>query len=156
MTHAAATPPARHFARWQRRSLSATGLLLLASGSLWLALHYTLGAGAGELPHPLEAWALRLHGLAAQAGLFMLGIVAAAHIPHGWRLARRPRWAHQRRSGLALGALCALMAATGYLLYYCAPETLRPTLGWGHALTGAAGAAVLVWHRRGARHASKG
>ena len=61
------------------------GVMVLASGLLWLALHYMAGAGAGELPHPLEAWLMRAHGLAAFAGLFMLGVIGGSHIPHGWR-----------------------------------------------------------------------
>lgn len=143
-------PQARsHFAPWQRRSLYATGGVLLASGGAWLALHYL--AGAGELPHPLEAWALRVHGLAGYAALFVLGAVVAAHVPHGWRLARRHRWAQQRRSGLVVCALSTGLAASGYLLYYFAPETVRPALGWGHALAGVACAAALAWHRRGVR-----
>ncbi|MEP7296670.1 MAG: hypothetical protein ABI702_10815 [Burkholderiales bacterium] len=78
-----------HLAGWHRLSIYAVGALLLTTGLAWLALHYLVGAGAGELPHPLEAWTLRTHGMAGFAGLFMLGVVAAAHLPHGWRLSRR-------------------------------------------------------------------
>ena len=131
---------------WQRASLHAVGAVLLATGGAWLALHYSLGAG--ELPHPLEAWTMKLHGLAAFAGLFMLGVVAGSHVPHGWRSSARHRWAHQRGSGLALCALGALLALSGYLLYYFAPEALRPALGWAHSGAGVAMAAMLVKHGR--------
>ena len=124
--------------------------VLLLTGVLWLALHNSVGAGSGELPHPLEAWSLRLHGLASFAGLFMLGVLGASHIPLGWRLSARQRWTQQRNSGLALCVLAALLAVTGYLLYYFAPETLRPTLGWAHAIAGVAAGALLLRHRRGA------
>lgn len=154
MTRIAIAHHGRHFEPWHRWSLTVTGTLLLLSGTVWLALHYLLGAGAGELPHPLEAWSLRLHGLAAYASLFVLGLVTAAHVPQGWRLVRRPRWSHQRRSGLLLCALCAGLALSGYLLYYFAPETVRPALGWGHALAGVTCAGVLVVHRRGRRQAT--
>jgi len=137
-----------HLARWHRLSLYGVGTLLLATGLIWLGLHYLVGAGAGELPHPLEAWSLRLHGLAAFGGLFAFGVVAAAHVPHGWRLSRRPRWAHQRRTGMMLCTLAAALAASGYLLYYFAPESIRPSLGWFHAVIGVAMAAVLALHRR--------
>ncbi len=125
--------------------------VLLLTGSVWLGLHYTVGAGAGELPHPLEAWAMRVHGLAAYAALFAFGIVTAAHLPNGWRASRRHRWAQQRATGLIVCALVLIVSFSGYLLYYFAPEWLRPSLGWTHAVAGAALTLGIVWHRRGAR-----
>ncbi|HJV97434.1 MAG TPA: DUF4405 domain-containing protein [Albitalea sp.] len=142
------TRHAHRLDRWQRLALYACGALLLASGVLWLALHYTVGAGAGELPHPLEAWAIRLHGLAAFGALFMLGVLAASHIPQGWRMSGRPRWAQQRGTGAGLCTLGAALVLTGYLLYYFAPEALRPALGWVHSIAGLAMAALAVIHRR--------
>ena len=145
--------PSRHRAhrliRWQRLALYITGALLLATGGAWLALHYSIGAGAGELPHPLESWSLRLHGLAAFAGLFVLGVLAAAHIPQGWRLSHRRRWAGQRSSGVLLCVIGALLTLTGYLLYYFASEAVRPALGWAHAFVGAAMGVLIASHRRG-------
>jgi MFS family permease len=141
--------PHHHLARWQRLLLHTCVALLAATGALWLALQYSVGPGVGGLPHPAQAWALRLHGLMAFAALFVGGALAAAHVPHGWRLSRRPRWAAQRGSGIALGALGAALALTGWLLYYFAPEDLRPALGWVHSVFGAALVALLLWHRRG-------
>jgi hypothetical protein len=148
MNHLRRHPAAHRLPRWQRHTLHGSGALLLLSGLGWLALHY--GTGAGELPHPLEGWALRLHGLAAFGALFALGGLAGGHIPQGWRLSHRRRWAGQRGSGALLCVLAALLALTGYLLYYFATETLRPALGWVHALFGLAMAALLATHRRGA------
>ena len=142
--------PLHRLVVWQRRTLYATGVLLLATGGVWLGVHYGIGAGAGELPHPLEAWCLRLHGLAAFASLFVLGALAAAHVPQGWRLSHRQRWAAQRSTGLALCVLGALLAASGYLLYYFAPDAVRPALGWAHAGIGLAMAVLIATHRRGA------
>ena len=153
MTRAAHHPSPQaathHLARWHRLGVYAVGALLLFTGLAWLGLHYIVGAGAGELPHPLEAWALRLHGLAAFGALFMLGVLAAAHLPHGWRLSRRHRWAHQRRTGLALCVLAAALVLSGYVLYYFAPEAVRPSLGWLHAGVGVAMALAAALHRRG-------
>jgi hypothetical protein len=126
--------------------LYACGGALLASGAAWLALHY--GRAAADLPHPAEAWLMRLHGLAGFGALFMLGVLAAHHVPHGWRLSARHRYAGQRTTGLVLCSLGALLALTGYALYYFAPETVRPALGWSHAALGAT-MALLAWrHRR--------
>ena len=133
---------------WQHRCLVTCANLLLASGVVWLVVHYSIGAGTGELPHPAEAWSLRVHGLAAFAGLFMFGTLAGGHIPQGWRLSHRQRWAAQRGTGLALCSLGAALVGTGYLLYYFAPEPLRPALGWLHTALGLVAAAVGLWHGR--------
>ena len=131
---------------WQRRVLFASGTVLLASGAAWLGLHY--GRGADALPSLLEPWTMRVHGLAAFAVLFALGALAAAHVPQGWRLSHRMRWARQRGSGVALCVLAATLALTGYLLYYFAPDPVRPALGWLHSGLGAAMAALVAAHRR--------
>lgn len=136
-----------HLARWQRLALHGTGTVLLASGLAWLALHHTIGGGV-DLPHPAEPWLMRLHGLAGFAALFLLGMLAAAHVPAGWRMSARPQRAPQRATGVALCTLAALLTATGYALYYFAPESVRPALGWGHAGLGVAMAVVVAWHRQ--------
>jgi len=134
--------------RWQWLTLVSSGLALLASGLVWLGVHYSIGAGTGELPHPSEAWAMRVHGMAAFVGLFLIGALAGAHIPHGWRMSSRQRWARQRGTGLALCCGAALLALSGYLLYYFAPEGVRPALGWMHSAVGMAVAAVVIAHGR--------
>lgn len=132
--------------RWQRALLYLSGLLLLATGIAWLFLHY--GAGTDGLPHPLEAWTMRVHGFAAFFGLFMFGALSAAHIPHGWRMSGRQRWAQQRGSGLVMCGLAGMLALTGYLLYYFAPEGIRPQLGWVHSGIGGLLGVLLLLHRR--------
>lgn len=143
--------PGHRPAHWQRRLLAATALLLLASGAAWLALHYSLGAGADALPHPAEAALMKLHGAAAFGALFGGGLMAGHHIPATWRLAQRPRHAGQRRSGLMLCGLFGLASASAYALYYFAPEAVRPALGWAHAGAGLALAGAGAWHSVRAR-----
>lgn len=131
---------------WQRNTLYATGAVLLASGVAWLVVHY--GRAADALPSPAEPWAMRLHGIAGFAALFLFGALAASHVPQGWRLSQRLRWAGQRGSGIALCALAASLALTGYLLYYFAPEGVRPALGWLHSGLGLVALLLVVLHRR--------
>lgn len=138
--------------RWQRRLLLACAGVTLLSGVTWLALHYTVGAGAGELPHPAEAWLMRLHGLGVFGALFTLGVLAGGHIPQGWRMGGRHRWAGQRRTGTTLTVCGFAMALTGYLLYYAVGESARPAVGWVHAGIGVAMAVVGTIHARRARH----
>ena len=136
--------------RWQRWVVYCSGGALLLTGAAWLALHYSVGAGADQLPHPLEIWCLRLHAVAAFAALFGLGALAATHIPQGWRLSERQRWVRQQTSGVLLCGLCGLLVVTGYALYYFAPEGIRASLGWAHAAIGAVTGGLVVRHRRGA------
>ena len=137
---------APRLSRWHRLLLYGVSAVLLVTGSIWLAVHYTVGAGTGELPQPAEIWAIRLHGMAAFGALFALGLLAAAHIPQGWRVTSRHRRVVQRGTGIGLCLFAGLLAVTGYLLYYFAPETIRPTLGWLHAIIGFAMAAVGMVH----------
>jgi hypothetical protein len=157
MARAHAPHPHHHSAhrlvRWQRMGLYVVGSMALISGVAWLAIHYSVGAGAGELPHPLEAWCMRLHGLSAFAALVLLGALSAAHIPQGWRLTQRRRWMRQRRLGILLCASAMVLALTGYLLYYFAPESVRPALGWLHAAVGVLMTGLYLVHRRGQRPA---
>ena len=131
---------------WQRQGLVVVAALLMVSGAAWLALHYSLGGGGGELPHPAEPWLMRLHGAAVFAALFAAGVMAGHHIPAAWRQARRPRHAAQRRSGLLICASAALVVLTGYALYYLVPEALRPALGWLHAGAGTGLVVAGGWH----------
>jgi hypothetical protein len=139
---------ANRLIRWQRLTLYVTGTLLMLTGVLWLALHYSVGAGVGELPHPIEAWSMQLHGLAAFAGLFMFGVLSASHVPRGWRHTWQHRWVGQRKTGFTLCALAVVLAVTGYMLYYFAPEPIRPVLGWVHALVGVGMGVLILIHRR--------
>ncbi len=143
-------------AAWQRWLLATVATLLGLSGAAWLVLHYGFGAGAGDLPHPAEASLMRLHGAAAFLALFMVGVMVGHHVPAGWRITQRRRQAGQRGTGLALCGLFAVSTVTAYLLYYFAPESLRPALGWVHA--GAASlmtAAGAVHGRHRARRSSR-
>jgi hypothetical protein len=133
---------------WQRRVLYASGVALLLSGAAWLAIHY--GRAADTLPSPIEAWLMRLHGLASFAALFVFGVFAAGHIPQGWRFTGAREDAGQRWTGLVLCALAGALALSAYLLYYFAPDSVRPTLGWLHSGLGAAMAALVLVHRRNA------
>jgi type VI protein secretion system component VasF len=135
--------------RWQLRLLTLSGAVLLLSGLAWLLMHYSVGAGTGGLPHPAEAWWMRLHGFGVFLGLFALGVVANGHVVHGLRATRRHRRRRQRVSGLMLVAALLLLVATGYALYYFVPEEVRNVWSWTHTALGVAIAAGSFWHARG-------
>ena len=118
-----------------------------ATGILWLFFHYFLmrqGEFGGE-PHPLEAWWLRLHGAFAFAALWIGGLLWAAHIRP---VLGRPG---RRISGLLLLGMLAILAVTGYLLYYAVDDGLRDVMRWVHWLIGLALVLVLGIHVMRAR-----
>jgi uncharacterized protein involved in response to NO len=91
---------------------------------------------------------MRLHGLAAFVGLFVFGVVSASHIARGWLFTAQEDWTGQRKTGIALCVLAIVLALTGYLLYYFAPEEVRPALGWVHAVAGVAMGVLIAFHQR--------
>lgn len=139
-------PHPNRLPRWLHRVLLTSGALLLFSGLAWELLHDTLGAGseAFALPHPGEAWLMRLHGFALLAFTLALGGLGPVHVPRGWRQARR------RPTGLVLIASALFLLASGYALSYLVSEEYRRALGLTHTAIGAAMAGILLWHRRSA------
>lgn len=97
-----------------RRTILGVCVLLWASGVLWLALHvgFEQKTPFGPLPNPWEPVLMRLHGVLAVAGVFLLGWVAAGHVLTRWASARN------RISGVVLGACAVILVASGYALYY--------------------------------------
>jgi hypothetical protein len=145
-------PGSQHLSWHQRVLLHASGWLLLASGLAWLGVHYLAGAGAGGLPHPMEAWTIRAHALAAWIAAFALGEIAASHIARGWHTTMRRRTPVQRHLGLALCVMALALVSSGYALMYLVPEPARAAWGWAHSAVGVLMAAVLMLHGSGALH----
>ena len=123
---------------------------LFATGALWLVFHYFVRVHGefGETAHPLETWSLRLHGAAAMLCLVLVGTLLPIHVRRGW---------HQRRNlgpGLLLLLGAALLALTGYGLYYAGGEELRPVISIAHWVIGLAAPLLMIWHIRAGRAAT--
>jgi len=97
-----------------RAAILTLGALLWLSGVAWLVLHFAFAQQTqfGPLPNPWEAVLMRLHGVLAVGGVFILGWIVAGHTIERWGSARK------RLSGLLLVASAALLVASGYALYY--------------------------------------
>lgn len=115
---------------------------LWISGVAWLLLHYFLQRAGdfGPIPHPLEAWTLKLHGALAFAALWTGGVLWAVHIVPAWRRG------HRRSSGIVSVALFALLALSGYLLYYAGDDALRAVVALVHWLVGLGALAPVLVH----------
>ena len=128
------TPDRIRLARWHEITIYAVVGLLTLSGLVWLAGHYFLAEQGeyGQMPHAWEGPMMSVHGAAAMLVLFFIGSLLTVHMIKAWR-AHRNRW-----SGGGIAALCLLLTATGYGLYYVGDDTLREWLSWAHWLPGVA------------------
>jgi hypothetical protein len=116
-------------------------MLLWVSGVAWLVLHLVFEPRNefGPLPHPWEAPLMRVHGVLAVAGVFLLGWLSAGHVLERWRQAR------SRASGWTLLGWTVLLVVSGYALYY----TVGPVhagSAWVHEWLGAAAIIVALAH----------
>lgn len=125
-----------------RRALYAIFALLLISGLLWLGFHYfvSLKTDFGDTHHPLEAWWLKLHGLAAMLSLIVFGSLMPGHIRNAWQYRKN------RGSGGTMVAVMTVLALTGYFLYYVGSEEIRQFTGIVHWAIGLALTPLLIMH----------
>ena len=92
--------------RRQRQAVHlGTGLLFL-SGLVWLLAHYALPLPGDAARHPLEPWAMRIHGAATLFGMAVLGSLWGRHVVRAWKDGRH------LASG---GGLLGLEAANGLM-----------------------------------------
>lgn len=133
-------PPALRITAWS------AVLALWLSGSALLVMQLLLRTPDefGVARHPLEPAMHTLHGVLALATLYLLGWLSARHVATGWSTARR------RRSGVALLGVLALLAVSGFALYFLAADAARAWSTRLHDVIGAAALlpALLHWLRR--------
>lgn len=135
----------------RKRVLYAVFASAFLTGILWLVFHYFLQRQGefGAEPHPLEQWWLRLHGASAFAMLWFAGLLWGTHARPALA---QPRW---RASGIAIVTCIALLAASGYLLYYASDDGWRDAARLLHWVIGLALALPLLIHIVGVRRARR-
>jgi fucose 4-O-acetylase-like acetyltransferase len=118
---------------------------LWLSGCFWLVLHLFFAQSGqwGPVEHPWSPSALKVHGWIAVASVFLLGWVTALHVSDRWTQTQK------RVSGISIASVAAILAVTGYALYYTT-DRLHDAAALAHETFG--GAAVLLalvhWKRR--------
>lgn len=137
--------------RRHRWWLHGTITALFVTGVVWWWLHafVKVETGFGPGAHPLESWALKLHGLGAMLSLVVLGTLIPIHIRRGWHARRN------RLHGSVLVLALLLLVVTGYGLYYSGIETLREISSWAHRVIGLLLPVLIVLHIRAGRHAMR-
>ncbi len=125
----------------RRLTYACFGVLIL-TGLGWLYFHYFLSVTTdfGQVPHPLEVWWLKLHGLVAMAALIIFGSLMPIHIRRAWHHRKN------RGSGAVMVAAMIVLTLTGYGLYYIGGEELRPFISWAHWTLGSALMLMLMGH----------
>jgi len=138
--------------RGQRRWLHGSFAVLFLTGVVWWGLHRwgEVETEFGPQPHPLNPWLLRVHGAAAMVALVVFGTLLGGHVRNAWRAGRN------RTTGAGMVAFCAVLAVSGYALYYAGSEGFRAAASLAHLGFGLALPVVLVVHIRSGRRARGG
>ena len=104
------------------------------SGAWWLVLDqfFSRRGQFGPIPHPWEPALLMLHGIAAIAGLYLLGWVTARHVARWWPARLR------RASGITLSAFLMLLAVSGFALFFVSEDRAQHALALCHDVLGVA------------------
>ncbi len=125
-----------------RRALYLVCAVLFVTGCVWAVLHYLPGAlNMDEHASMAEAViAMKAHGAAAMFALVLIGTVLPRHVNQGLK---NPR---NKRSGIGMLSVFALLAVTGYFLYYAGSETFRSMNSWAHLAAGLALPAIGFAH----------
>jgi hypothetical protein len=133
--------------RW---AVTLTFGVLWLSGCEWLILHYFFAQPAdfGPVQHPWAPLILRIHGWIAVAAVFLLGWITARHVSDRW-----PQMV-KRVSGVGIASVAAILALTGYALYYTT-DRLHDLAGAIHEVLGGAAVLLALVHWRPYRRARR-
>jgi hypothetical protein len=113
----------------QRFFAHLTFFALFFSGLVWLLFNFYLDY---ETPFRfLNAWNLRLHGLAAFGFLIIFGMILSTHISFNWQVKKNRRW-----SGIILTAIFTSLILSGYFLYYSGDDDFRSFSSYFHWISG--------------------
>jgi hypothetical protein len=126
-----------------RRAIYIVFGTLWGSGGCWLLLHWFFARPTpfGSIEHPWQPGILRIHGWLAIGSVFLLGWVMANHISDRWPQAMK------RASGLAMAGVAAVLALSGYALYYTT-DNLHDYAAAIHEVVGAAAVLFALTHWR--------
>lgn len=125
-----------------RMALYVDGGVLLLTGILWAVLHYRpqwLRLTERDAT-TANVMLMQVHGAAAMLALVLLGTLLSGHVRTGWRSARN------KASGISTLSIGAVLAVTGYLLYYAGAEATRQAASLLHLGAGAALPVAVIAH----------
>ena len=114
------------------------------SGMIWMVLHYFFKTANefGMTRNASEPFTLRIHGMLAMLMLFMFGWIGGTHVAIRWR-----QW-RANVDGLVLLIVAALLAISGYALYYLIDDSQHLAVSLIHQALGALIIAIAIIHWR--------
>lgn len=117
--------------RWHFLLHHAANLLVLATGSVYFFMKYTMQPDDpyAVINHPWQPNMQHLHVLLGPLLVFMTGVLWS-HLTAGLQIMGRGK-----RSGLVLAVSFAPMALSGYLLQIAGDEMWRTAWAWVHGVT---------------------
>jgi hypothetical protein len=124
---------------------------LWVSGCAWLCLDqfFEQREQFGRTPHPLEAPILLAHGVIGIFAMYLLGWISARHVLRWWPGGLR------RVSGGTLAGFLALLAASGFALFFISNDEWQHMTALSHDVLGVGVTVLAIWHwlflRRGGR-----
>jgi hypothetical protein len=121
-------------------STGTVGLFITGSVWWWMNRYVRTEGLFGPEHSAAEVWMLKLHGAFAMLFLVAWGAVLVRHVPEAWNTHRN------RASGVALISLAAILALTGWGLYYLGDETARKAASRVHLVAGFILPATLLLH----------
>jgi hypothetical protein len=116
------------------------GLWLTGCGWLLLDLAVAKRGPFGKTPHPLEPPLLLIHGIMGILSLYLLGWISARHVLRWWPGGLR------RASGGALAALLALLAISGFALFFASDDDWQHAAAVMHEVLGVAVTVFALQH----------
>lgn len=133
----------------KRRRLAVYSILgaLWVSGLAWLVLDQFFESQGpfGKIPHPWRPPILLMHGVLAVLSLYLLGWVTARHVIKLWPGRLR------RVSGGALAAFLALLALSGFALFFVSDDRWQHIAAVAHEVLGLGITALAIQHWFAAR-----
>jgi hypothetical protein len=94
----------------------------------------------GSTPHPLEAPMLLVHGIVAIISMYLFGWITARHVLRWWPA----RW--RRLSGGTLAVFLAVLAASGFALFFLVDDAGVHVAAVIHDACGLAVAVFAIQH----------
>jgi uncharacterized membrane protein len=106
--------------------------MLWFSGCVWLVLdqYFESRGPFGRTPHPWEPTILLVHGVLAVLSMYFLGWISARHVRRWWPGRKR------RLSGGILAASFALLALTGFALFFVSDDAWLHVAAAAHDVVG--------------------
>jgi uncharacterized membrane protein len=122
---------------------------LWLTGCWWLMLDLFVAQHGpfGAIPNPLEPTLLLLHGICSIAAMYLLGWITARHVLRWWTSGMR------RLSGATLAAVFAVLAVSGFALFFITKDAWQHAAAVVHEVLGVSVTifAVQHWFFRGRR-----